>query len=301
MITPESAEAADLVAATPPPGAKASPDREAAVALLDFLCRPDPDRRRVESFLESAGTIGWERMAAAARAASLSPLLHRSLKDSVPETDPPAEVLKRLRGDFMLSAIRAVRTEQALLPLLADCAAEGLPVILLKGICLVATVYGDAALRPMGDVDILVEVKNIPRANNLLAKHGYAAEAGQEGMMADHLAPYFAKNRIPIELHFTIMNEATHPGLDMDTGGLFSRAHPVKFRTASAWIMATEDQVVHLCDHMAAHHLFAKGLRGLVDIARTIAAAGESFGWDIFIARAKAWSAERSCALSITL
>lgn len=287
-------------AALSPSGSGIS-DRETAVALMAFLGGGSPGAQsdRADSFMAAGERIGWESLTEKARMAWLAPLLYSSLKAAGREAELPAEVLKKLRGDFMLSSFHSMRAERALVPVFADCAAEGIPVILLKGICLATTVYGNAALRPMTDVDILVEGKNIPRAHALLEKNGYLSPAGKEGMMAQHLPQYFSKSGPAIELHFTIMDPATHPGLDV--AQLFARAVPVGFGSSTALVMAIEDTVLHLCEHLAGHHLFANGRRGLVDIARTIGSAGDSFDWEAFMARAQLWSADRACALAIIL
>ena len=51
--------------------------------------------------------------------------------------------------------------------------AEDLPVVLLKGMALVATVYEDGGLRPMCDMDVLVQPGDVTRAGDLLASLGY--------------------------------------------------------------------------------------------------------------------------------
>ena len=62
----------------------------------------------------------------------------------------------------------ALRVERLLLDATEVLDAPGIRSIVLKGVALGHTVYGDAALRVVGDVDVLVEPDNFTRAANVL-------------------------------------------------------------------------------------------------------------------------------------
>ena len=57
-------------------------------------------------------------------------------------------------------------------------AAEGIEVIVLKGASLVESVYGNPALRQMGDVDLLVREGDFKAAVDVLKKDGYGELPG---------------------------------------------------------------------------------------------------------------------------
>jgi hypothetical protein len=86
----------------------------------------------------------------------------------------PAALDKDLRSAYYYLARSNVRLFERLEKVLRCLAADGLPVVLLKGAALSAAVYGNAAVRPMGDLDLLVRQRDTTRILRALARLGYA-------------------------------------------------------------------------------------------------------------------------------
>jgi len=81
------------------------------------------------------------------------------------------------------------------------------PVIVLKGAYLAEAVYGDVALRPMCDTDLMVPRAELPRAQAVLLDMGGVQQqpAGNELLWREHHHPRPVVLRdLSIELHWTI-------------------------------------------------------------------------------------------------
>ena len=79
----------------------------------------------------------------------------------------PAEVETALRQSYYLTAACNLRLFAALDQALRALAARGIEVIVLKGAALAQTVYPSVALRPMGDLDVLVRPASVPAARTV--------------------------------------------------------------------------------------------------------------------------------------
>jgi hypothetical protein len=114
----------------------------------------------------------WPDIVALASSHGLAPLLFKRLKESDARADVPAEVWERLRLAYFASAGRNIRLYRELGPVLRCLRSHDIPVIVLKGAFLAEAVYGDVALRPMCDVDLMVPRADLPRAHAVLLDNG---------------------------------------------------------------------------------------------------------------------------------
>ena len=74
---------------------------------------------------------------------------------------------------YFATARRNLLAFNALARVIEHLNAHGIPNILLKGVALALTLYKNEALRPMGDVDLLVRWDDVPRTVELLRELGY--------------------------------------------------------------------------------------------------------------------------------
>jgi Uncharacterised nucleotidyltransferase len=124
---------------------ESNPDAERLIALLA--------ERDVAT--ETLAVAEWERLIALALRHKVAPVVYVRLKGH--GLTPTPKAAERLRQIHLASATRNLRLFQELGNILSALQAANLPVIPLKGACLAETVYGNIALRPMGDVDLLVK------------------------------------------------------------------------------------------------------------------------------------------------
>lgn len=98
------------------------------------------------------------------RALQLTPLLYRQLARRGWETQIAPPWWSTLRDDYVLALQTALQEEAEIKELLRALTKAGITPILLKGADLRLRVYGDPAVRPMADLDILVSPSQVDRS-----------------------------------------------------------------------------------------------------------------------------------------
>jgi hypothetical protein len=231
----------------------------------------------------------------------LAPLLFKRLKKSDARASVPADAWERLRLAYFASAGRNMRLYRELRTVLRCLRSSGIKVIVLKGAYLAETVYGNVALRPMCDVDLLVPRAELPRAQAVLLDMGGVQRQSEDNELCDttrlHL-PQFVIRDLVIEIHSTIASPTGPVGID--AAGLWDRAHPALIAGVEVLALSPEDLLLHLCLHFCYQHRLA-GLRFFCDIAETIHHYRGEMDWPQVVDRAREWGASRYVGLTLYL
>lgn len=285
----------------------AKPD-EAAIALFGLLCGLGLRSDRAEVRDQGA----WGAIVAAARRHALAPLLFWRLSgtravppaDATPsEAPPPHEARAALRNAYLHCLAANLRARRELEAVVSALAARGISPILLKGAHLAFGVYPDPGLRPMCDLDLLVERAEVPVAMQVLADLGYAPirpfDLESEMALLHHLPPYGKPGCHYIEIHWALLR-AEEP-YRIDTAGLWARSRPAALTGIPARVLDPADLLPHLCLHAAAADRLAGGLRPLADIVEVLRAAQDDPTLDEARDRAANWGASRCLSLMLSL
>lgn len=127
----------------------------------------------------------WEALPSQAELHGMGPLLWHHLRGA----DIPESTRRSLRGLYLRDrALNQVHTK-TLLGLLDLLGQAGIRPLVLKGLALAWQAYPDPALRPVSDIDLLLEKDDLLSALNLLERAGYRVNA-----------PPAQRNRLPKEL-----------------------------------------------------------------------------------------------------
>ena len=213
----------------------------------------------------------------------------------------PAEAWKQLRRAYFTSGDRNTRLFRELRTVLERLRSAGIPVIVLKGASLAEAVYGDVALRPMCDSDLLVPQTDLARAEAVLFDLGGVHKQFQEKesrRRPKHHAPPILICDLAIELHRTIVTPAAP--VRVDVAGLWDRACPATVAGIEVLSLSPEDLLLHLCLHFC-YDNGCVGLRYLCDIAETIRHFGSGLDWPRIADRARKWDATKFAGLSLHL
>ena len=247
----------------------------------------------------------WARLVELALLQGVGPVFYARLKDR--GLLPPPSVDSQLRTNYLASAARNLRLFHELAQILEAFQASGIAVIPLKGACLAEVVYGNIALRPMADIDLLVRSGQVATALVVLRALGYESQKPFDAVAAQtfsHDMPLMSKaGCVPIELHWTIANPS-HPGgfRASDLEGLWSRAQPATISGVSVLMLSPTDLMLHLCRHASVEHRFAGvGLRSFLDIERVARVYAHAIDWDAFASRATEWQIARGVHLTLQL
>jgi hypothetical protein len=144
--------------------------------------------------------------------------------------------------------------------LLAEFVQQKMDVLPLKGPALGLELYGDATLRQSDDLDLLVRIKDFPRAEALLIDQGFLPLGS-----CSEYDRKLLRNGLLVELHFELSGRLDLP---LDVEGVWRRARLAEFHSAPACAMSREDLALYLCCH-GLKHRFAR-LGWILDFAQSL-------------------------------
>lgn len=168
--------------------------------------------------------------------------------------DVEEEIASRLRVT-QACALGADAEARRVVGVLAD---EGLSPIVLKGLSVSRTLYEDPALRPYGDVDLLLDEREWPAFREAMRRDGARAHGHDDPQLParlvdedplDHWCSFETRGGLSVDCGF----DALELGLAMrGSGRLRERAVPLP-GVPGARMLGAEDQVVALCCHLNRH------------------------------------------------
>jgi hypothetical protein len=212
---------------------------------------------------------------------SLTPLIYMQLLSHGRQGRVEKAFLAALQHDYYCSIQIGARREPDALQLFQALNAAGVEFILLKGADLGLRVYKDPALRPMCDLDILVNQPQLPQAQQVLGRLGYRLcpasvdpRPGFRELFFYELvfAPSLAGS-LPIDLHWEIRAVADFYRLPY--ADLRRRAISMDCQGVPVLLLSPEHLLIHLCLHMYAdlhcNHLSYYNNRQVVDLALVLA------------------------------
>lgn len=197
----------------------------------------------------------------------------------------PASIAAAFKHEYLQTLINNRRMQTLVEEAVGALHAEGIGVIALKGLALARRYYGDVALRPMTDIDLLVRREEAPRAIAALRRLGYRAIDGMgspsgfysftSGVVA------YARPRPPtIEVHWELFGrQAYRPALP--GAEVWARAQQIRLFDRSALYLHPRDELWYLCVHAAIEHQLER-LIWLVDIAELVDALPADWDWQRF-------------------
>ena len=194
----------------------------------------------------------WQGLAQRAERHGMAPLLYHHLKQlNVAIPDRTALQLKSL----VLRHQRAtkIRTKE-LMEVLQTLATNDIPVIVLKGAALAYALYPTPELRPMSDIDILVDEHKCQHAQRLLTSLGYGgANMYRPGAKFDHHHMAIAKKHIDgltisVEVHRDALSPDAIGSLTIDSLSSLPTAYTIE--NIQARHFGHIDMLLHLCRHL---------------------------------------------------
>jgi len=252
----------------------------------------DPSHLEEAAALAGRQPLDWDRVSQAARQNSLQALLYYKLRgkhilpQGVEESWSQAYYQTAAYNSLLLRELDSI---------LRAFAAEGVPVLLLKGAAFVDALYQNPGVRPMVDLDLLVPRDQVERAERALQDVGFGMSTSDPWPgfswryrnSAAYGRPIAPEPSFYVGLHirpYDIGYYERTPVADW-----FDRAVPVLRDGFAARMPAPEDHLVYLCGHQALHHLYGSSLLRLLDMALLIQGAAGGLDWDAVVRRTAAW------------
>jgi Uncharacterised nucleotidyltransferase len=216
-------------------------------------------------------------------------------------------VLSRLREMYVACAARNMALLHEAGIILKSFETAGVPVIPLKGAFLAEAVYGDIALRPMADLDLLVKSADLPSAIETLRRLGYVSDqpfdpVAQQAGFQD-MPPMRKPGGAMVELHWTLVTPLCGARIDEpELAGIWERSVPASVAGVPSRALSPEDLLLHLCTHASVHHRFADvGLKSFVDMAEVARHYEGQLDWAVLAGRANRWGVANGVRMALML
>jgi hypothetical protein len=258
-------------------------DLPTTITLLCKCLSIDIDETTIAR-LKQLSISDWQTILQHSDRHGITPLLYQRLQTSGIGSRIPTDILLELRKRYLYNAGKNMRLYHELSKVLTVLQKEDVPVIILKGAHLAEIVYGNIALRSMSDVDLLVKRQDFARSQQSLIRAGY-----------------FPRDRRFIsDIQWSIENLL--PDLTRDIKKIWERAQPAVIAEVKVLVLSSEDLILHLCLHIAFHHLFqAASLKYLCDIQEAIRYYSAQIQWEQVWNRAREWGICNAVYLTLLL
>jgi hypothetical protein len=236
----------------------------------------------------------WERSGADAQTDPVArrwlPVIGHNLRD-VSLAPPVRALFADARRRAWASNLRLL---DAARPALESLASAGIRTMLLKGAVLASRPYGEPGLRPIGDVDVLVEPVHARAAARILEESGWAASRkhNERDLLLAHGLGLWKPPYGALDVHWYLLAECCWAGADR---GVWKRAQPMTPATSMTVVPAAADMLFHVCVHGPRWSPVHAG-HWVADAVRVIQASGERLDWDVVVAEA----ARRRLGLQMT-
>lgn len=204
----------------------------------------------------------------------------------------PAERLKERIGQKKFEQLRDLYRQSSLLNLwyelelkhvLEVLAEVHIPVMVLKGADIATTIYPHPGLRHFGDVDLMVQPRDLVAITRTLERMGYRyhQEYRFEAISRKRAGFVYVKEvavgYLIFEIHTAL--HSNEMGVLFDTAQIWERARSITIADHSVYGMGLEDLFLYLCWHYRSHS-FTR-LIWLYDIAILLLRCGGRLDWEL--------------------
>jgi hypothetical protein len=252
--------------------------------------------------LERLDEQAWRDLLALATIQRVRPLVRRRLLALGGSAVVPHAVWRELESACLDIASLNLRLHVNCAAIVAALAAKQIPVIVLKGMHVASAIYGNIALREIGDIDLMVPREHLERAVAVVTEMGFQPLrpfSVELDAAANRHVSRLRRGRTIVELHWNI-TEPEWP-FRIESALLWNNAVPWQFAGDHACTLSDEDAVLHLCMHASYQHWFEFGLRSLHDAAEIANRRGGELRWALVRQRAIDWRWTRGVYLALVL
>jgi len=199
--------------------------------------------------VEDLTSADWSWLCASARRHRLGNLVFDGLRRSGLEQSIPSDVARSLEGSYYTNLVHTfflLEHAQSIIRRVRKARHGAAPMLLLKGASFAGWLYPSPAMRPMGDLDMLVHGPDLEFFSDAAEELGY-----QISQTTDHARSLrHRQSGTYLELHASLTSCPDYLGIDVDS--LFERSIPSPHLPTRT--LSPEDHLLHLCLHGSFQH-----------------------------------------------
>lgn len=222
--------------------------------------------------------LDWERLIELCRWNRMATLLQGVLAATGSMASLPAEALEALAEDVGRYEENAQTLGAELRRYLPLAAKRGVQTVVLKGLSVSINVYGEATIRPGGDVDLLVRKGQVDACVAVLEEMGlgrywpHLMDDAYYGRHHLHQQRCSKDHKIWFEAHWTLDHPYTR--LTIDYESLMDRTTQGELLGEPVWDLSPPDLLLSLAVHLVKHAVFLPSAMERPDLPRLILADG---------------------------
>ncbi len=212
------------------------------------------------------------------------------LANRVAETgiELPEEVNGRLQTINTASRERTRRMLDACTEILAAFRLAGIETILLKGAVLAPLIYPDPLQRPLADLDLLIQAKDVAASREIMLKqlgYRYYSRSAEDEvyLRGERKENIWAPDNVhPVEIHFTLREEYAGIGYELAEIMWQESAERPYWQNTTARIPHPAALLLHVCAHASSDWLIQRGRLMHIDDIRKLCAQMQPADWQTF-------------------
>lgn len=217
-------------------------------------------------------------------------------------TEWASSLLTRANNCLRFTLVRNVQLLDILRHIREAFQEEGHAWISMKGPVFTEQYYGDHALRPSGDLDVLVRPADVGAADRALRRIGIVprspviAERRIFGVLPHEHRYYSETPRYLVELHWSLADGCYSI---VDTDAAFNR-RMICGTSTDAWpVLSAEDTLLYACMHGFGHRW--EHLSHILNVYRILEQTHHTLDWEYVVKTARQHGKERALLLALSL
>lgn len=249
--------------------ARSFPDKDTACFFLKTVADDKPLPNLAD--LTAAHQCEWARWF---QQQELAPFVYHSFQRN--NQQYTAEAKQILTQAYWETVANSTVQEKALVEILDHFEAKQIPVILLKGAALGVTVYPEMAARPMGDLDLWIEKKDLVMVWQIMHQLGYETDGlwSDPSDVPDHhtqvaFFPVNGRHSLVVEILWDLIMRPGFIG-KFPLIAWWQRRQTFAGYGRQVTIMDPSAMLLHVCLHQMLQHRGELRLRWLLDVDRLV-------------------------------
>ncbi|WML45834.1 nucleotidyltransferase family protein [Neobacillus sp. PS3-40] len=238
--------------------------------LLLFFLKTEIDDDTISINKGLFKSINWGIFLELAKHHRVYPIIYKKVK-KINEPSIPPFVLQSLHQEYQKNIFRMLSLSGEMETISKIFADKKIHTLFLKGPVLATDLYGDLSLRTSADLDILIPIKNLNQAEEILLNDGYIKDDYILTVLNDwkwrhhHITFYHPLRKIKVEIHWRLN---PGPAREPRFSELWDRKRVSSLTSYPVYILGLEDLFLFLITHGARHGW--SRLRWLVDIDQMV-------------------------------
>lgn len=255
--------------------------------------------------------LDWDYIIQSSIRHGVAPLLRNAIQQILPHlktgNQVPAHAMERLEILYQTSRRRNQRLYQIVAEIARECTKAGIAVMGLKDLQLARSIYPDPALRPMGDIDLLIRPEDYEKAADCMFRLGFERTpfTNLPYILKYAWGHHFRRRRdnTYVDLQWNVMQiewDVYQEGsFDFEIERMWKNAQKMAVDDYFILVPSLEDMLFHLCVHLDGHQFSELIL--LCDIYELIKQNESRIDWQYFIQIVNRYKAEPFTYYSLRL